>query len=147
MLASDLRERLTALLAYPDDTAGALADPLALALAAEMTVADAQRQLHGSGRHVFYYLYVVARDRTLLARRAGSGHLGPRHTPRGTDLAAPSRLPRPYVISTIRSRRARLSAAWGRGVRRGPRSVPSSGTNLPLERGHPRGRRGLARVF
>lgn len=59
------REELRALLTYPENTAGALADPLALALPEDITVREAQRQMRGSQRHLFYHVFVVARDRTL----------------------------------------------------------------------------------
>jgi magnesium transporter len=65
-LETERRDRLRAALAYAEDAAGALADPLVLALPDDMTVADAQRQLRGSGRHLLSEVYVVARDRTLV---------------------------------------------------------------------------------
>ena len=69
-LEDELSDRLDAVLAYPANSAGSFADPRALALAADATVADARRQLSGSERHVFYYLYVVDRHRTLLGTLA-----------------------------------------------------------------------------
>lgn len=57
-----LRDRLRAVLAWGEHTAGALADPLVLAVADDLTVADAQRQLRGSGQHLLVYVYVVRRD-------------------------------------------------------------------------------------
>ena len=69
-LGTERREQLSALLAYPENTAGAVADPLVLALPEDITVADAQRQLRGSRQHLFYYLYVVGRDRTLIGALA-----------------------------------------------------------------------------
>jgi Mg/Co/Ni transporter MgtE len=57
---------LRRLLAYGPYTAGALADPLALALPEDITVAEAQRRLRGRGEHLLYYLYVVSRDHTLV---------------------------------------------------------------------------------
>ncbi len=70
LLGGERRDQLRAVLAYPGNTAGALADPLVLALPDDMTVAVAQRQLRGSRRHLFYYLYVVTRDRTLVGALA-----------------------------------------------------------------------------
>jgi magnesium transporter len=57
---------LRRLLAFGAHTAGALADPLALALPEDLTVAEAVEQLRGRGGHLLYYLYVVARDQTLV---------------------------------------------------------------------------------
>ena len=58
---------LRRLLAYGAYTAGALADPLALALPEDLTVSEAQARLRvRGGGHLFYYLYVVARDHTLV---------------------------------------------------------------------------------
>lgn len=57
---------LRRLLAFGAHTAGALADPLALALPQDLTVAQAVEQLRGRGGHLLYYLYVVARDQTLV---------------------------------------------------------------------------------
>ncbi len=65
-LGDERREQLRAVLAYPEHTAGALADPLVLALTDDLTVAEAQRQLRGARLHLFYYVYVVERDRTLV---------------------------------------------------------------------------------
>lgn len=61
-------ERGTALrlgLQFPDNCAGAIADPLVMSLPDDITVADAQRQLKGSP-HVYYYLYIVSRQGTLV---------------------------------------------------------------------------------
>ncbi len=68
--SEDRREQLRALLSFPENTAGAVADPLALALPDDMTVAEAQKQLRGSDQHLFYYVYVVKRDRTLVGALA-----------------------------------------------------------------------------
>ena len=64
-LSEAQREQLRMILAYPENTAGALADPLALALPDDITVREAHRQLRGSHRHLFYHVFVIARDRTL----------------------------------------------------------------------------------
>ena len=108
---------LRRLLAFGAHTAGALADPLALALPEDLTVAQAVEQLRGRGGHLLYYLYVVARDQTLVGvldmpelmsarpedtlaaamRRdpirleADTGFVDPRRSPR---LAEPGRAPR-----------------------------------------------------
>jgi len=60
------RDQLRAVLAWGEHTAGALADPLVLAVAEDLTVADAQRQLRGSRQHLFFYVYVVQRDGRLV---------------------------------------------------------------------------------
>jgi magnesium transporter len=65
-LTETRRRHLASLLAYPEHTAGALADPLVLALTEDITVAEAQKQLRGGEQHLFYYVYVVARDRRLV---------------------------------------------------------------------------------
>ena len=57
---------LRQLLAYGPYTAGALADPLALALPEDLTVAEAQSRLRGRGGHLLYSLYIVARDQRLV---------------------------------------------------------------------------------
>lgn len=58
---------LRRLLAYGAHTAGALADPLVLSLPEDLTVAEAQRGLPGGREeHLFFYIYVVARDGTLV---------------------------------------------------------------------------------
>ena len=69
-VSEDRREQLRMLLSFPENTAGAVADPLALALPEDMTVAEAQKQLRGSDQHLFYYLYVEKRDRTLVGALA-----------------------------------------------------------------------------
>lgn len=57
---------LRQMLAYGPNTAGALADPLVLALPEDLTVAEAQRRLKVRGEHFLYYIYVVARDQRLV---------------------------------------------------------------------------------
>lgn len=57
---------LRQMLAYGPYTAGALADPLALALPEDLTVAEAQRRLRVRGEHLLYYIYVVTRDQILV---------------------------------------------------------------------------------
>ena len=64
-LSEERRSRIGAALGFPENTAGALADPLVLALTEDMTVAEAQHQLGGSERHLFYYVYIVTRDHKL----------------------------------------------------------------------------------
>lgn len=65
-LPADQRGPLAAMLEFSENSAGALADPLVLTLTEDLTVADAQRQLRSASQRFFYYLYVVARDGTLV---------------------------------------------------------------------------------
>lgn len=60
-LGNERRAQLQRILAWRDDTAGALADPMVLALTDDLSVGEAQRQLRGSRQHLFYYVYVVDR--------------------------------------------------------------------------------------
>jgi magnesium transporter len=53
-------------LKYPPGTAGAIADPLVLALPEDQTVAEAQKQLHRSAARAYYYVYVVDREQRLV---------------------------------------------------------------------------------
>lgn len=90
--------QLRSLLAYPDASAGALADPLTLAVPDDLTVAEAQKQLRSSPQHLLTYVYVVSRDRTLVGVLAvaelmaarGSEHLAAvmRHNPVRLDAQA-----------------------------------------------------------
>jgi magnesium transporter len=59
---------LRRVLAYGARTAGALADPLVLALPEDLTVAEAQRRIRsrGGSGHLFFYLYVVSREGLLV---------------------------------------------------------------------------------
>ncbi len=60
--AAFLRRKLR----YPPGTAGALVDPLVLALPEDLSVAEAQKQLRRSAERAYYYLYVVDRDQKLV---------------------------------------------------------------------------------
>lgn len=66
LLDDERSEHLRRILNYPDNSAGSLADPLVLALADDISVADAQRRLRGSRLHLYYYVYIVTRDGTLV---------------------------------------------------------------------------------
>lgn len=68
-LPEDQRRHLASALQFPQDSAAAIADPFVLALADDLTVGDAQRQLKGS-RHAYHYLYVVTRHGTLVGALA-----------------------------------------------------------------------------
>lgn len=60
------RERLQALLAYPENSAGAVADPEVVALTADTTSEAARRQLEDVPGHLLNYVYVVDRGRVLV---------------------------------------------------------------------------------
>jgi magnesium transporter len=66
LLAAERADQLRLMLRFPEDTAGAVADPLVLALADDISVADAQRRLRGSSLHLHYYIYVITRDGLLV---------------------------------------------------------------------------------
>lgn len=62
----DRRAQLHRAMSWQEQTAGAMADPLVLALTDDLTVADAQKQLRDPRQHLFYYVYVVTREGTLV---------------------------------------------------------------------------------
>jgi magnesium transporter len=64
-ISEERRARLLAALDYPENTAGALADPLVLALPDDLNVGDAQRALRAA-RPTTPDVYVVSRDRVLV---------------------------------------------------------------------------------
>lgn len=70
LLTDERRASVERRLAFPENSAGAVCDPLVVTLPADMSVADAQRQLRGSARHVYYYLYVVDRNAVLVGTLA-----------------------------------------------------------------------------
>ena len=65
-LSVERAEFLRRKLRYPPGTAGALVDPLVLALPEDLSVAEAQKQLRRSADRAYYYLYVVDRDQRLV---------------------------------------------------------------------------------
>lgn len=65
-LPADRAEQLRRRLRYPPGTAGALADPLVLALPSDLPVGEAQKQLRRSAERAYYYVYVVDRDHRLV---------------------------------------------------------------------------------
>ncbi len=65
-LPAERAEFLRRKLRYPPGTAGALADPLVLALPEELSVAEAQKQLRRSAERAYYYIYVVDREQRLV---------------------------------------------------------------------------------
>jgi magnesium transporter len=62
----EMAELLRRKLRYPPGTAGAVADPLVLALPDSETVGTAQRELRRSPERAYYYLYVLDREHRLL---------------------------------------------------------------------------------
>lgn len=58
--------RLRVLLSFAENTAGAVADPDVVALAADTTAEQARGQLREVPGHLLTYLYIVTRDRTLV---------------------------------------------------------------------------------
>jgi magnesium transporter len=60
-LPPDTAGVLRTLLRHPEGTAGALLDPQAVTVAADVTAADATAQLRRSPQHMLYYVYVVDR--------------------------------------------------------------------------------------
>ena len=65
-LSTERADFLRRKLRYPPGTAGALADPLVLALPEDISVADAERHMHRSAARAYYYVYVVDRDQRLV---------------------------------------------------------------------------------
>lgn len=65
-LPAELAEALRRKLRFPPRTAGALADPLVLALPADMNVTEAQKQLRRSPERAYYYIYMVDREHRLV---------------------------------------------------------------------------------
>ena len=65
-LPEERAEFLRRKLRYPPGTAGALVDPLVLALPEDLSVAEAQKQLRRSAERAYYYVYVVDRDQRLV---------------------------------------------------------------------------------
>lgn len=101
-LPSQTGDVLRRKLRYPPGTAGALADPLVLALPGDLTVAHAQKQLRRSAERADYYIYIVDRDQRLVgaldirelmlaqARNTLESvmHRDPVRVPASSDLAA-----------------------------------------------------------
>lgn len=68
-LSADRRVQLADALRFPPDSAAAIADPFALAVRDDLTVAEAQRQLKAS-RNAYHYAYVVSPDGALVGAMA-----------------------------------------------------------------------------
>ncbi|HEX6323889.1 MAG TPA: CBS domain-containing protein [Vicinamibacterales bacterium] len=84
------QEPLRRVLAYPEGTAGALMDPMALALPADISVGEARVRLRREARGLLSYLFVVEREGTLagvlditelMRARAREGLRGVMHAP------------------------------------------------------------------
>lgn len=60
------RERLHALLRYPEESAGAVMDVLTVTAPDDITVEEARQRLRESPDHLYYYLYVVNREQRLV---------------------------------------------------------------------------------
>lgn len=65
-MARERAELVRRKLRYPPGTAGALADPLVLALPEDLAVSEAQKHLRRSAERAYYYLYVVDREQRLV---------------------------------------------------------------------------------
>ena len=65
-LPAERAEFLRRKLRYPPGTAGALVDPLVLALPEDLGVAEAQKHLRRSAERAYLYLYVVDREQRLV---------------------------------------------------------------------------------
>jgi CBS-domain-containing membrane protein len=57
---------LGSLLRYPEDSAGALMDPRALALPEDITATEAMARVRRAPRHALYYIYVLNREHKLV---------------------------------------------------------------------------------
>jgi magnesium transporter len=65
-LPAERAEFLRRKLRYPPGTAGALVDPMVLALPEDLSVAEAQKQLRRSAQRAYLYVYVVDREQRLV---------------------------------------------------------------------------------
>lgn len=65
-LPQDVADALRRKLRFPPGTAGAMADPLVLALPHDMSVGEAQKQLRRSPERAYYYIYMVDREHRLV---------------------------------------------------------------------------------
>ena len=63
---SNISTLLGRLLRYPENSAGALMDPRALALPEDITVTEALARIRRAPRHALYYLYVIDREQKLV---------------------------------------------------------------------------------
>jgi len=63
---ADIAALLGRLLRYPENSAGALMDPRALALPEDIAAAEAMARLRRAPRHALYYIYTVNREQHLV---------------------------------------------------------------------------------
>nr|MBM2802512.1 mgtE [Deltaproteobacteria bacterium] len=63
---SDISALLASLLRYPENSAGALMDPLAMALPEDITATEAMARVRRAPRHALYYIYVINREQKLV---------------------------------------------------------------------------------
>jgi magnesium transporter len=101
-LDEDLRERLVGALTLPDNSAGALADPLVLALPHDITVGEAQKALR-IARPTTPDAYVVSRDRVLVGVLAIQDLMAarPKESLRSVMLPDPIRLEASADLATV----------------------------------------------
>ncbi len=64
-VTAETRSHLELLLRYPEDTAGAIMDPLTATVPDDISVEQARTRLREYPVHLYYYVYVVSRDQTL----------------------------------------------------------------------------------
>lgn len=64
-MPEDIAEGLRAAIGFPENTAGALMDPHALALHGDVTVEEALSAIAGDSEHALYNVYVTSRDGVL----------------------------------------------------------------------------------
>jgi len=96
-------ELLARKLRYPSATAGALADPLVLALPEDTAVAEAQKHLRRSPERAYYYIYVVDREHRLVGvlDMRELMHASPRATLSSVMHRDPVRVPAQSDLATI----------------------------------------------
>ena len=63
---SNISALIASLLRYPQNSAGALMDPRAMALPEDITATEAMARVRRAPRHVLYYIYVLDREQKLV---------------------------------------------------------------------------------
>ena len=64
-MSKDTSSILRGMLRYPEDSAGALVNPLSFTLPEDITVTEAMKRVKEGAEKASYYLYIVKRDQTL----------------------------------------------------------------------------------
>lgn len=64
LLKKEISAPLQNILAYPEDTAGSIADPLVFTLPVDITAKEALKRVHKRPERVIYYLYIINRNQT-----------------------------------------------------------------------------------